>query len=119
MGEIGGGRRAVAGRPALVHPRTRAGAPHLVELWIPTGAAELRQSTSKIGVDKWRSVVADEQDTRALGTLIRQFRELDSIKSKLIRAGMLNADATLGDVEAALKKLVPADAFGKKQPKAE
>lgn len=55
------------------------------------------------------------EDTRGFGTLIRQFREIEAIKSRLIRAGVLNGDATTEQVEAALRKIVPTDAFGRRQ----
>jgi hypothetical protein len=52
-----------------------------------------------------------ETDSRTFGALIRQYREIEAIKGRLIREGLLDQTATSSDVENALRKLVPADAF--------
>jgi hypothetical protein len=56
-----------------------------------------------------------ETDKRTFGALIRQYREIEAIKGRLIREGMLDQTATSADVENALRKLVPPDAFRQRE----
>lgn len=48
-------------------------------------------------------------DKRNLSQLVRQFQLLEGVKNRLVRAGVLNADATTVEVETALRKLIPSD----------
>lgn len=58
-------------------------------------------------------------DKRNLSQLVRQFQLLEGVKNRLVRAGVLNADADTEQVEAALRKLIPADFAAKSStPKA-
>lgn len=52
-----------------------------------------------------------DADSRNLSQLVRQFQLLEGVKNRLVRAGLLNADATPEMVKAALQKLIPTD-FG-------
>jgi hypothetical protein len=74
---------------------------------------------AKTGLTKGANVANETSDGRGFGTLIRQFREFEAIKTKLIRVGMLSGDATPAQVEEALRKVLPADAFCKKRVPAE
>lgn len=49
------------------------------------------------------------EDKRNLSQLVRQFQLLEGVKNRLVRAGVLNADATTVQVEAALRQLIPPD----------
>jgi hypothetical protein len=49
------------------------------------------------------------EDKRNLSQLVRQFQLLEGVKNRLVRAGVLSADATTDQVEAALRTLIPAD----------
>lgn len=49
------------------------------------------------------------EDARNLSQLVRQFQLLEGVKNRLVRAGVLNADATTAQVEEALRTLIPAD----------
>ena len=52
-------------------------------------------------------------DNRTLANVIRQYQQLEAIKNRLVRSGVLNADASVEEVEAALRKMIPADLFAK------
>lgn len=52
-------------------------------------------------------------DNRTMQTVIRQWQQLEQIKSRLVRAGLLSADATPQQVEQVLRQVVPADLFAK------
>ena len=54
------------------------------------------------------------EDKRNFSQLVRQFQLVEGVKNRLVRAGLLSADATMADVEAALRNLIPAD-FGAKK----
>lgn len=44
-----------------------------------------------------------DEDTRTDAELLRQWERLSKVKNQLIKAGMLNGDATAADVMAALR----------------
>ncbi len=52
-----------------------------------------------------------DADSRTLANVIRQYQQLEAIKNRLVRNGVLNADASVEEVEAALRKMIPADLF--------
>jgi ABC-type polar amino acid transport system ATPase subunit len=87
-------------------------AKHLAGKPQPAQVQEL--TNTKLGLTKGNVMANEGNDGRGFGTLIRQFREFEAIKTKLIRVGMLSGDATPAQVEEALRKVLPADAFCKK-----
>jgi len=50
-------------------------------------------------------------DNRTAGTLVRQWKDLQSVKVALIKDGTLTGDATLADVIAALRVQLPIDSY--------
>jgi len=50
-------------------------------------------------------------DSRTAGTLVRQWKDLQSVKIALIKEGTLTGDATLTDVIAALRKQLPIESY--------
>jgi len=52
-----------------------------------------------------------EPDARTANTIIRQWEKLESIKHKLIKAGMLSGDAAPAAIIAKLRETIPADLF--------
>jgi len=50
-------------------------------------------------------------DTRTAGTLVRQWKDLQSVKVALIKEGTLTGAATLSDVIAALRKQLPIEHY--------
>jgi hypothetical protein len=103
-------------------PETEDEIPHLV-VWetakqvagMPQPAHKREFGNGKLGLTKGTNMAAEQQDGRGFGTLIRQFREFEAIKTKLIRVGMLSGDATPAQVEEALRKVLPAEAFAKRR----
>lgn len=53
-------------------------------------------------------------DNRPAQTVIRQYERIEQIKTKLIKQGTLNGDATPQQVVAALRSAIPPDLFGAK-----
>lgn len=50
-----------------------------------------------------------EPDGRSPGTLVRQWKDIQSVKTQLIKEGVLDGNATVAEVVAALRNLIPAD----------
>jgi len=53
----------------------------------------------------------DTTDTRTAAKLIRQYEKLQSIKSNLIKQGLLTGDATPAQILQALRNLIPQEIF--------
>jgi len=58
--------------------------------------------------------MAEVEDKRTTKVLFAQWRKLQDVKGSLIKAGILNADATPQQVIAALRATLPADVFAEK-----
>lgn len=50
-------------------------------------------------------------DNRTAGTLVRQWKDLQSVKLALIKEGTLTGDAKLSDVIAALRTQLPIESY--------
>jgi hypothetical protein len=49
------------------------------------------------------------EDKRTVSQLLRQFDRLEAAKTRLVKAGLLNGDATPQMVVAKLRDIIPAD----------
>ena len=51
-------------------------------------------------------------DTRSTKTLLTQWRKLEEIRRSLVRNGLLDGNATPGELVEALRKAIPVEVFG-------
>jgi len=52
-------------------------------------------------------------DNRTANAVLREWEKLSKVRGQLVRAGLLNGDATPQDVIECLRKQIPADLFAK------
>lgn len=48
-------------------------------------------------------------DERAAGTLLRQWERINSVRSQMVKAGLIDGDATPAQVLARLREILPID----------
>lgn len=58
--------------------------------------------------------MAEVQDDRTVSQLLRQFDQMRKVKTELVKTGQLNGDASVADVIAKMRALLPASMFAAK-----
>jgi len=81
-----------------------------------SGSPKARSVPAGGGLDRGRrrrekGNMDTQNDERTMANLMRQYERLEKVKNALIRQGILDGSAKPSDVEAALRRMIPADLF--------